>query len=62
MSEPTNAQMAEQEDMRLDAQIAELYAVYADEEPPPILVEVDREWMASDPVFDVIAKHLGGSK
>lgn len=26
MSEPTNAQMAEQDDMRLDAQIAEMYA------------------------------------
>ncbi len=40
MSEPTNAEIAEQEDMRLDAQIAELYA---EEEPPPILIEVEEE-------------------
>ena len=55
MSEPTNAQMAEQEDMRLDAQIAELmearyYAATGnlpapewtpERDAPPILVEVE---------------------
>jgi hypothetical protein len=37
MSEPTNAQMAEQEDMRLDAQIADLMEAryYPEEAPDP---------------------------
>ncbi len=45
MSEPTNAEMAEQEDKRLDAQIDELmearYREVDEREAPPILVEVE---------------------
>jgi hypothetical protein len=54
MSEPTNAQIAEQEDLRLNAQID---AYYEDRHQPKN--HPDPDWLSNPAIFDVIQTHLG---